>query len=67
MSFDNHYPNRKDHRRPYYDSKRIDRTCRNHGSCKWCEGNRTISSRRIDVRAKEEEKQVFKDYDQDSS
>lgn len=32
MSFDNYYPNRK--------SKRFDRSCRNHGSCQWCEENR---------------------------
>ncbi len=28
-------------RKPYTKSKRFDRTCRNHGSCPWCEGNRT--------------------------
>ncbi len=32
--------NGKEHRKPYYGSKAIDKTCRNHGSCPWCEGNR---------------------------
>lgn len=30
----------KEHRKPYYGSKAIDRTCRNHGGCTWCEENR---------------------------
>lgn len=36
--FDNNqeYPNRKDRRKQYRDSRRFDRTCRNHGSCPWC-------------------------------
>jgi hypothetical protein len=31
----------KEHREEYYGSKRFDRSCRNHGSCGYCEGNRT--------------------------
>jgi hypothetical protein len=34
-------------RAPYLGSKRFDRTCRNHGSCGWCHGNRTINQRRV--------------------
>lgn len=30
----------KEHRKPYFGSKSIDRTCRNHGGCPWCEENR---------------------------
>lgn len=30
----------KEHRKPYYGSKAIDKACRNHGSCSWCEENR---------------------------
>ena len=30
----------KEHRKPYYGSKSIDKTCRNHGGCPWCEENR---------------------------
>lgn len=43
MPFDNYYANRKDWRRPYRKSKAFDRSCRNHGSCAWCEGNRLYS------------------------
>lgn len=38
--FDTNYPNRKDKRRPYRGSKTFDRSCRNHGSCDWCKGQR---------------------------
>jgi len=30
----------KEHRKPYYDTRRFDCTCRNHGSCDWCKANR---------------------------
>lgn len=30
----------KEHRKPYTGSKLIDKTCRNHGGCAWCEENR---------------------------
>ena len=40
----------KEHRRIYMKSKAFDATCRNHGSCNWCEGNRLYSSRkRVDA------------------
>lgn len=45
MSFDKSYPNRKDRRKPYRGSKRFDRSCRNHGSCGYCERNRKYSSK----------------------
>lgn len=31
-------------KQPYTKSKRFDPSCRNHGSCTWCVGNRTHSS-----------------------
>ena len=30
----------KERRKPYTGSKAIDCSCRNHGTCKWCEINR---------------------------
>lgn len=38
MSFDKYMG--KDKRRQYRGAKAIDRTCRNHGSCLHCKGNR---------------------------
>ena len=31
---------KKEHRSPYFGSKTIDKSCRNHGSCPWCQMNR---------------------------
>ena len=30
----------KENRKPYKGSKAIDKSCRNHGGCLWCEQNR---------------------------
>ena len=31
-------------------AKAIDGTCRNHGTCTWCEGNRLHNSRKKELR-----------------
>ena len=46
MSLDKSIEHGKEHRKPYYGSKAIDSTCRNHGSCSWCEGNRKYADRK---------------------
>jgi hypothetical protein len=45
MSLDKSIESGKEKRKPYRKSKAIDRTCRNHGSCPWCEGNRLHNSK----------------------
>lgn len=40
MALDKAIEHGKEKRKPYHGSKAIDCTCRNHGSCKWCEENR---------------------------
>ena len=30
----------KEHRRPYWDSRALNKTCRCHGSCPYCSKNR---------------------------
>ena len=40
MSLDKAVQHRKEKRKPYYGSKAVDRSCRNHGDCPWCEENR---------------------------
>ena len=40
MSFDQAILHHKTHRRPYQGAKAIDATCRNHGTCPWCQANR---------------------------
>lgn len=41
MAFENHYPNRKDWRKPYFGGKRYFADCRPHGGCPYCEGKIT--------------------------
>lgn len=40
MSLDKSIQSGKEHRKPYNGAKAIDATCRNHGSCERCHGNR---------------------------
>lgn len=42
----------KEHRHPYFGSKAIDHTCRNHGSCDWCKENRLHSRKKIEEKLK---------------
>ena len=54
MSFDKEYPNRKDQRKQYRDSRQFDRTCRSHGSCSYCvEGRQHKQQRDADTQIKE--------------
>lgn len=45
MSLDKAIEHGKTKRKPYRGAKAIDPTCRNHGSCKVCEGNRKFKMR----------------------
>jgi excinuclease UvrABC ATPase subunit len=40
MSFLKAIESGKEHRKSYRGSKVFDKTCRNHGSCAYCKGNR---------------------------
>lgn len=57
MSLEKAIEHKKEHRRPYTGSKAIDRTCRNHGGCPWCEENRKYKylKRAAAMKAREEE------------
>ena len=46
MSLDKAIQNGKEHRRPYRGPKAIDPSCRNHGGCPWCEGNRLYRTKK---------------------
>lgn len=46
MSMDKAIKSGKEKRKPYYRSKAIDPSCRNHGSCEYCESNRLHSTRK---------------------
>lgn len=44
MSLDKSIKHGKEKRKPYHSSKVIARSCRNHGGCQWCEGNRKYAN-----------------------
>ena len=48
MSLDKAITHGKEHRKPYRGAKAIDRTCRNHGGCPWCEENRKHKYRKAE-------------------
>jgi hypothetical protein len=56
MSLDKAIEFGKEKRKQYRKSKAFDRTCRNHGKCPWCEGNRTFQARKEHKRIQSLEK-----------
>lgn len=44
MALDKAIESGKEHRKKYRKDKAMDTTCRNHGSCFWCQNNRTIKN-----------------------
>lgn len=44
MPLDKAIESGKEKRKKYKGSKSFDRTCRNHGSCPYCEGNRKYTN-----------------------
>lgn len=57
MSLDKSIKFGKSHRKQYRGAKAIDATCRNHGSCKWCEENRTHKNDKRELAAEQELKE----------
>jgi hypothetical protein len=59
MSLDKAILHGKEKRREYQGrtSKRFDRSCRNHGSCGYCENNRLFSLLRLKFKSQEEIKE----------
>lgn len=61
MSLDKGIESGKEKRKKYRGAKSFDRTCRNHGSCSYCEGNRqhknkkALASAQAEYEAWEEE------------
>ena len=59
MSLDKTIQSGKSHRKPYRGGKAIDKTCRNHGSCEWCRGNRIHKNNKRELAAEQE----LREYD----
>lgn len=47
----------REHRRPYYRSGRFDKSCRPHGGCPWCIGNRMHAIRVREMTCEEQEEE----------
>jgi hypothetical protein len=54
MSLDKAIISGKERRKPYYKSKAFDASCRNHGSCQRCGGNRMFQAVKADAKAKQQ-------------
>lgn len=54
MSLDQAIEHKKEKRKPYFGSKAIDPTCRNHGGCPWCEENRKYHDNKEQERCEQE-------------
>lgn len=52
MSLDRAIASGKERRRPFRRSQRFDKSCRNHGNCPWCMGNRLRRRRREESEAR---------------
>lgn len=55
MSLDKAIEHGKEHRKKYFGSKAFDCTCRNHGSCEHCRGNRLYGTKKAKLAAKSKE------------
>lgn len=54
MSLNKSIQSGKEHRKPYRGAKAVDETCRNHGSCEWCHGNRTHKNDKRELAVEQE-------------
>lgn len=52
----------KEKRKQYTGGKAIDKRCRNHGGCEWCEGNRKHSRTKREIAAE----QYMEEYEEES-
>lgn len=62
MSLEKAIEHKKEKRKPYRGSKRFDHSCRNHGSCGYCESNRTIFDKKARMRVEGQENEVLSEW-----
>jgi hypothetical protein len=59
MSLEKAIAHGKEKRKAYRGSKRFDCSCRNHGSCGYCERNRTLFDKKARLRVAGQEDEFF--------
>lgn len=62
MSLDKAIEHGKEKRKPYYGSGKVDKTCRNHGSCPYCAKGREYSSNK----RKDKMKDMVSEYERNN-
>jgi len=61
MSLDKAIEHGKEHRKPYYRyCEQIDPSCKNHGGCPWCEGNRKYKNLKREQKAMAQLEELMK-------
>jgi hypothetical protein len=60
MSLDKAIKYGKEKRKPYRGAKAVDKTCRNHGGCPYCEEGRLHKGKKIDEESKDRIEEVNK-------
>lgn len=63
MSLDKAIEHGKEKRRAHHGAKAVDRTCRNHGTCPYCERGRMHKARRETERMREAEREYEEEKD----
>ena len=63
MSLDKAIEHGKEKRKPYTGGKSVDKTCRNHGGCAYCEANRLYQR----CKCEEAAKQAVEEYKDDEN
>lgn len=61
MALDKAIEHKKEKRKQYTGGKAIDKRCRNHGGCEWCEGNR-LHQRNKSERAADESMKEYEEW-----
>lgn len=64
MPLDKAIEHGKEHRKAYHGAKAIDRTCRNHGGCQYCQSNRLYQYTKCIIGMKEKLEE-FRNGDKD--
>ena len=58
MGFERAIEHGKTRRKAYRGGKAVDPSCRNHGDCPWCQGNRTHHNKVREISAEEKMKEL---------
>ena len=64
MSLDKRIAKGEEKRKPYFDSRKFDYSCRSHGTCPWCHGNRTHKNKKQEISCEQQEIELTSSNDE---